>query len=143
MILQFPQRGESRRGALNPRVMAGVVVLLALVVGGFTGATVERIAHRRPTLRGAPTDAQRAEMRKRGLDRMTQDLSLDSVQRAHVESAMMHHDSAMQALVVETSPRFRALADSLDASIEQVLSSEQKSKFRDERSKQPRGAWTR
>lgn len=123
---------RSLRGAVNPRVLAAVVLVVVLLVGGIAGAAVERTMHRgrRGPRDGMPSEQQRSEMRKRGLERMSKELSLDESQRSQVERAMAHHDSAMQVLIGETRPRFMAIADSLDRSIESVLRPEQREKFR-------------
>ena len=131
----------------SPRAIASLVLVLVAIVGIAAGVALDRspLLGHRGGRRGPPgmmpSDSQRTEMRRRGLDRLAGELSLSADQKSGVGRLMAHHDSTVDAMMRETGPRFRALRDSLDTGIEAILTPAQQGQFRkwrEERERRPR-----
>jgi Spy/CpxP family protein refolding chaperone len=121
--------------ARNPRLLAGLVIVLALVVGMVIGGVAARrfmpghggggrrppYGARGPWSRGGPTDQMR--------QRLASELGLSAAQAAQVDSIVTRSMAARQALDDSVRPRMRALLDSTRAQIERVLTPDQRQKF--------------
>ncbi len=132
-----------RRGALRlpPRFLA-VAVLCALALGsGLAGAAIERMLQR-PAARSiafpdttfhpiesilrSPTEADRREIRAE----LTRELHLSPQQADTIDSIMNRRSGEFRALRDEMRPRVQQLVDAVHASIEQVLTPDQRDAFR-------------
>jgi hypothetical protein len=135
---------HNRRGALQlpPRFLA-VVVLCALALGsGLAGAAIDRMLHTRPapppiafpdttfhpieSILRSPTDADRRAIRAE----LTRQLHLSPQQADTIDSIMNRRSGEFRALRDEMRPRVQQLVDAVHASIEQVLTPEQRDQFR-------------
>jgi Spy/CpxP family protein refolding chaperone len=125
------------RSGVNARLVAGLVVVLALITGILVGVAADRrmLMHwhhgggmspfggsmRGPHGHGGPSDAMR--------QRFASELGLTPRQVAQVDSIMSRRMAERRALEDSVAPRMRSLLDSTRADIEQVLTPEQRQKF--------------
>jgi Spy/CpxP family protein refolding chaperone len=127
------------RSGVNARVVAALVVVLALITGILVGVAADRrmLMHwewrhgggippfgagmRGPHGRGGPPDVVR--------QRFASELGLTPQQVAQVDSIMSRRMAERRALEDSIAPRMRLLLDSTRADIERVLTPEQRQKF--------------
>lgn len=121
----------------SPRLLAAVVVVLALVIGVVIGAVGSRRFMmqgrgefgRRPPFgfgaRGPRSHGPSDRMRQR----FASELGLSPTQIVQVDSIMSRSMTQREALDDSIRPRMRALLDSTRAQIERVLTPDQRQKF--------------
>jgi Spy/CpxP family protein refolding chaperone len=136
----MPTGATAPAGAPNPRLIAGVVVVLALLTGFVAGAFVGprlglgRGEGRRPYGFGGRGPWGRGGGGPGGpSDRMRQhfqsELGLSAAQMAQVDTIMTQSMAERRALEDSVRPRIRAQVDSTRARIERILTPEQRQKF--------------
>ena len=141
-------RKKNRRGALRlpPRFLA-VVVLCALALGsGLAGAAIDRMMHHQAvassiassialpdtayhpieSILRSPTEADRRAIRAK----LTEELQLTPQQADTIDSIMNQRSGEFRALRDQMRPRVEQLVDAVHASIERVLTPEQRDQFR-------------
>jgi Spy/CpxP family protein refolding chaperone len=130
-----PTPGSATAAMRNPRVVAAIVVVLALITGlvlgvfaaprlmgrGENGHRPYGFGGRGSWGRGAPTDRMR--------QRFASELGLSTAQVAQVDSILTRSMAERRALDDSVRPRMRALVDSTRARIERILTPEQRQKF--------------
>ncbi|MGA9838171.1 MAG: hypothetical protein WBQ26_12705 [Gemmatimonadaceae bacterium] len=125
-----------------PQRWVAVAVLCALALGsGFAGAALDRLVLRaRPSpiafpdtsfhpiesILRSPTAADRRAIRAE----LTRQLHLTPVQADSIDSIMNRRSGEFRALREEMRPRVQQLVDDVHASIEGVLTPEQRERFR-------------
>lgn len=105
---------------------------LALVFGGPRHRLMEREVFdvRRPGPPALPGDHEGALFLKTPAP-LAAELDLDDAQRERVERLMEEQAQKAERLMAETEPRMKALIDSTNAAIEEVLTPEQRERFRE------------
>lgn len=123
------------------RILAAAVLLAVLAAGLFAGAALT-LAFRDPGHRvehqerlriavppGIPGDHE-GVMFMRSREPFAAGLDLDPAQRARVDSLMNDQRRKAEQLMADMEPRMRALMDSTNSAIEEVLTPEQRERFR-------------
>ena len=117
------------------RTRAGLVIGAIVLGSALAGAGIEHAMLRRghrprggapPT---PPTPEQQAKRREDMLQRLTNDLSLSTAQRAGIDSVLQRTDSALHVLRVEMQPRLQQIFESSRAEIAARLDSVQRKKY--------------
>lgn len=150
----------TKNPAARPRLLATVVITLALIVGGLAGATLDR-AVLRPLPSTAYTagpgphadpvpessaDGNRARRRvpesggrgmplrmnagARYLDQLTRDLDLTAAQRAQIEELLRQQQERMRAVRHESREQSGAIVAETRAGILEILTPEQRAHLR-------------
>jgi Spy/CpxP family protein refolding chaperone len=133
--------------APGSRVLAVLTVVAMLAVGVFAGVAIDRtILHRRGDYRGGgnrgggsggpfgmmtePVDtASRNRMRARIVKHLTDDLTLNVSQAHSVDSIFARRELQLDSLRSRVGPQLDSLRDQMRASINAVLTPEQRTKF--------------
>lgn len=132
-----------RRGAIRipPRALAVLVLCIVAVGAGLAGAAVDCMTHRPATsgialpdttfhpiasILRSPTEADRRAIRAE----LTRKLHLTPQQADTIDSIMTRRSGEFRALRAEIRPRVQQLVDRVHASIDQVLTPEQRVQFR-------------
>lgn len=97
-------------------------LLLGLVLGAAAGSWTQRAMFRRMMSDGP-------QHRRRMLERMSRELSLDEKQKAQVSALMDSRKAEIDALRKDTFARLEAIRNSVDAEIKKVLTPEQSARF--------------
>jgi len=144
MTLDLDSRDRSR-------ILAIAVLLAVLAAGLFAGAALtlafgsrgDRVAHEMRIRRGPggpgglhgppiPGDHEGVVfMRGGGPGGFGEELDLDPEQRERVERLMEEQRRKADQLMADMQPRMKALMDSTNAAIEEVLTPEQREQFRE------------
>ena len=129
------------------RVMAVLTVVAMLAIGICIGVALDRnLLHRRSDMRdrgrgrgplgmmSEPVDtASRNRMRERIVKRITDDLSLTTVQAHAVDSIFARHETQLDSMRAHVGPQLDSLRDRMRQSIDSVLTPEQRTKFAESR----------
>lgn len=129
------------------RWMALLTVVAMLAVGVALGIGVERrVLHRRPDIRGGrggggpfgminePVDtASRHRMRARIVKRIADDLALTAAQSQAVDAMFARRELQLDSLRMRVGPQLDSLRDQMRASIDSVLTPEQRVKSAEQR----------
>lgn len=110
---------------MNPRSNVAAALLIGLIVGVWTGSSLDRKAMRR--LHGQGPNVEKM------VKRLKRDLKLDEAQTVAVRSALESRRPQHMKLREEHEARFRALRAEIEADIEKVLTPEQKVRFAEKR----------
>ena len=103
------------------RIQAILLLVVVFMIGGLSGAAVERARHARPP--GPPHHGE-------GLPPPLHDaLRLTAEQEAKVEEIMERSRPRVEAVIRETRPRVQSVMDSVHAEIRAVLTPEQQKTF--------------
>ena len=127
------------RRSFPPRALAALLLVIVALAGAAAGAVVDRLVVRRTgatltdtsfhplsqTLR-APTDADRRHLR----EQLSHELGLSAAQDSTIDSIMRHRAGEFNALRDEMRPRVERLVQDVRVDIEQVLTPEQRVRFR-------------
>lgn len=129
-----PRGPDVSRGAGAPRLVAALIVALALVTGVIVGVAVDRglllrghgFGGRPPFAvrggrRGAPPDGVR--------NRIETELGLSAAQKTQVDSILSRQMAKRRALDDSIGLRMHALMDSTRTAIDRVLTPEQRQKM--------------
>jgi len=117
-----------------------MLLVFVAIVGAVAGAAIDRVFVRRggsPTLTDTtfhplsqalrvPTDADRRHLR----EQLSRRLELTAAQDSTIDSIMRHRSGEFNALREELRPRVERLVTDVRADIEQVLTPEQRTRFR-------------
>ncbi len=122
---------RARRGG-SARVLAGSLIVVALIMGAVIGVGLDRSVilphqmrdHRGRGRPGMPRPT--ADDRRRMLDRLSADLKLTPDQTHKIDSIMTSQTTAFAALRNEMTPRFDALVKETHAKIDSVLTPDQR-----------------
>lgn len=131
------------------RVMAVLTVAAVLAIGTVLGVVLDRrVLHRRSDFRGGrsgggpfgmisepPDTASRNRMRARIMKRLTDELALTPAQATAVDSIFAHRELQLDSLRARVGPQLDSLRDQMRASIDAVLTPEQRVKFAEQRRK--------
>lgn len=103
--------------------LVGLSLLAGMLAAGLlAGVALDRaFAHRAPGSGRDACEGRRTHMFER--------LDLTSAQRERVDAILERRRGSMEAIWRETGPRMRALVDSTEAEIRQVLRPEQRERF--------------
>jgi Spy/CpxP family protein refolding chaperone len=120
---------------VSPRVLAALVIVLTLLVGGLAGAVVDRTLVRPrldgPRAGGPPPGPQRdrdrqEKGRERFVQQMKRDLDLSAQQVARIDSITREGMQKMDALRRDQRARSHALIDSTRVLVDSVLTPQQR-----------------
>jgi Spy/CpxP family protein refolding chaperone len=101
-------------------VLLAAVLLAGLALGWFAN---ERSRHARRTDRRDP---------ERLVERMTEDLNLNSVQQDSIRAIFARRRADIDSLWADVHPRFEAIRTLTNAEIESLLTPDQRERFREE-----------
>ena len=130
------------------RTMAVLTVIAMLAIGIFAGIGLDRgVLRKRTDFRGGrgggplgaitdPVDtASRNRMRARIIKHITEDLTLTASQATSIEHVFARHEMQLDALRSHVGPQLDSLRNQLRASIDSVLTTEQRVKLAETRKK--------
>jgi len=144
---------EAERGSGNgrfwwrvgPRATAAIVIAVAFVVGGLSGASLLReFGHREheggprfvPGMKLTPAPVEEAEeghepgqVSQRFLSRFTKALDLTAAQAASVDSISRREFAEVSAVREETWPRMQAVLDDTRRRIDSILTPDQRTRY--------------
>lgn len=110
------------------RVQGIILLVLVFVIGGVVGAMVDRanpFRERRPKL----ADFRERMDKPDGMPWFFEKLNLTDDQQTRIRAIFDAHRPVIDSLMGETMPRIRALRDSAEAQIKDILTPEQQEKF--------------
>lgn len=110
------------------RVQGIVLLVLVFIIGGAVGAMVDRanpFRERRPKL----ADFRERMGKPDGMPWFFEKLDLTEDQRTRISAIFEAHRPVIDSLMGETMPRIRALRDTAEAQIKDILTPEQREKF--------------
>ena len=130
------------------RLLAVAILLAVFMAGIFGGATLfflfqpdgERVIHRQEHIVAGPggihlgaegPDGPGVVMMKRHGPLLGEELGLEPDQRERVNQIMEEQHQKAEQLMADMEPRMKALVDSTNAAIEEVLTPEQRERFRE------------
>jgi hypothetical protein len=128
-------------GRVPPRALAAGVLLALALGSGLVGAAIDRLIvrakvsaaiigdtafHPLSSALRSPPDADRRQYRAE----LTEQLKLTAAQELLIDSIMAHRSGQFRALREEIRPRVEELVGAFRGDIEQVLTPDQRSRFR-------------
>jgi hypothetical protein len=150
--------GGKGLGKIGPRATAAIVIVVAFVVGGLTGASLFReFGHREheggprfvPGMKLTPAPVEEAEeghepgqASERARERFGKALDLTPAQSAAVDSVSKHEFEAVSAVREETWPRMQAILDDTRRRIDSILTPGQRTHYHEMLTRQEEN-WTR
>jgi hypothetical protein len=137
---------------IPPRLRAGLVIGAVVIASAIAGAAIDRsiVTRRAPRVVAAGGGGgggggrrqmpEQMDQRRRSqmLERLTQDLSLTSAQRAGLDSIFQRTDSSLRAIRRATQPQIQQVFERSHQEVYARLDSTQRVKFNAMRSKRSR-----
>jgi Spy/CpxP family protein refolding chaperone len=127
-----PRGGTTPVPPHSQRLVAGLVVALALVTGIIVGVAADRrlLLHRSgEPFMGRPGFGMHDGPRHGGPDRLAAELGLTPAQKTEIDSIMSRQMAAHRALQDSIAIRMHAAMDSTRAAVDRVLTPEQRQKL--------------